>query len=165
MKVPAATCGEASKHKEMKKRDFHVVRIPGSTPSGIRSQDFRRTDRVGDLMRSEIADLLLRRVKDPRIGFVTVTGVEVSPDLRHAAVFVSILDEGARAAETLDALDRAAGFLRTELGRRMRMKYTPELMFKQDDTPSRAGRIEAMLEELNHSKDQVEGDTDGDDRD
>jgi ribosome-binding factor A len=123
---------------------------------------FRRTDRVGDLMRSEIADLLLRRVKDPRIGFVTVTGVEVSPDLRHAAVFVSILDEGARAAETLDALDRAAGFLRAELGRRMRMKYTPELMFKQDDTPSRAGRIEAMLEELNQAKDQVEGDTDGD---
>lgn len=135
--------------------------------AGVRSQGaFRRTDRVGDLMRGEIADLLLRRVKDPRIGFVTVTGVKVSPDLRHAAVFVSLLDEGARAAETLDALDRAAGFIRAELGQRMRMKYTPELLFKRDDTPRRAGRIEAMLEELNQAqaKDQVEGEPDGDDR-
>ncbi len=130
---------------------------------GVRSQGaFKRTDRVGDLMRGEIADLLLRRVKDPRIGFVTVTGVKVSPDLRHATVFVSLLDEGARAAETLDALDRAAGFIRAELGQRMRMKYTPELIFKRDDTPSRAGRIEAMLEELHHTNDQVAGDTDGD---
>lgn len=119
---------------------------------------FKRADRVGDLMRGEIADLLLRRVKDPRIGFVTVTGVEVSPDLRHATVFVSTLDEGPQAVETLSGLNRAAGFMRAELGRRMRMKYTPELVFKQDLTPSKAVRIEAMLEELTHGKDETEGD-------
>lgn len=130
---------------------------------GMRSQGaFKRTDRVGDLMRSEIADLLLRRVKDPRLGFVTVTGVEVSVDLRHATVFVSVLEGGLRLAETLEALDRAAGFIRAELGRRMRMKYTPALVFKLDDTPSRAGRIEAVLDELHDAQGKPEGDSDGD---
>jgi ribosome-binding factor A len=129
----------------------------------MRSQGaFKRTDRVGDLMRSEIADLLLRRVKDPRLGFVTVTGVEVSVDLRHATVFVSVLEGGLRLAETLEALDRAAGFIRAELGRRMRMKYTPALVFKLDDTPSRAGRIEAVLDELHDAQGKPEGDSDGD---
>ncbi len=129
---------------------------------GMRSQGtFRRTDRVSDQMRSEIADLLLRRVKDPRVGFVTVTGVEVSADLRHATVFVSVLEEGPRLAETLGALDRAAGFIRAELGRRMRMKYTPELVFRRDDTPGRAGRIEAVLDELHETRHDPEGDQDG----
>jgi ribosome-binding factor A len=113
-------------------------------------------------MRGEIADLLLRRVKDPRIGFVTVTGVVVSPDLRHATVFISVLEEGARAAEALDALSRAAGFIRAELGRRMRMKYTPELVFKRDETPGRAVRIEAIMDELHDAKGATGGEPDGD---
>jgi ribosome-binding factor A len=123
---------------------------------------FKRTDRVGDQMRSEIADLLLRRVKDPRIGFVTVTGVEVSPDLRHATVFIGLLDEGPRAAEIIRGLQNAAGFIRAELGRRMRMKYSPELVFKQDDTTSRAVRLEAMLDELRDSAPNTEESTNGD---
>lgn len=122
---------------------------------------FRRTDRVGDQMRSEIADLLLRRVKDPRIGFVTVTGVEVSPDLRHATVFVGVLEEGPRAAEMIRGLQNAAGFIRAELGRRMRMKYSPELVFKQDDTTSRAVRLEAMLDELRDATPDSEEEADG----
>jgi len=122
---------------------------------------FRRTDRVGDLMRGEIADLLLRRVKDPRIGFVTVTGVLVSSDLRHATVFISVLEDGARACETLDALGRAAGFIRAELGRRMRMKYTPELVFKRDETPGRATRIEEIMEQLQDGRPAAERDPDG----
>jgi ribosome-binding factor A len=93
---------------------------------------------------------------------VTVTGVEVSVDLRHATVFVSVLEGGLRLAETLEALDRAAGFIRAELGRRMRMKYTPALVFKLDDTPSRAGRIEAVLDELHDAQGKPEGDSDGD---
>jgi ribosome-binding factor A len=112
-------------------------------------------------MRGEIADVLLRRVKDPRIGFVTVTGVKVSPDLRHATVFVSLLDEGA-VAETLAALERASGFVRAELGRRMRLKYTPELSFKHDTTPSRAAHLEAVLDELNDDRNEPGGDPDGD---
>jgi ribosome-binding factor A len=126
-------------------------------------EGFRRTDRVGDLMRGEIADVLLRRVKDPRIGFVTVTGVKVSPDLRHATVFVSLLDEGTAAAETLAALERAAGFVRAEVGQRMRLKYTPELSFKQDTTPSRAAHLEAVLDELNEARGETGGESHGDD--
>ncbi len=125
-------------------------------------EGFRRTDRVGDLMRGEIADVLLRRVKDPRIGFVTVTGVKVSPDLRHATVFVSLLDEGPAAAETLAALERASGFVRAELGQRMRLKYTPELSFKQDMTPSRAARLESVLDELNEARGETGGESNGD---
>jgi ribosome-binding factor A len=113
-------------------------------------------------MRGEIADVLLRRVKDPRIGFVTVTGVKVSPDLRHATVFVSLLEEGAPAAETLAALERASGFIRAELGQRMRMKYTPELAFKQDTTPSRAAHLEAVLDELSEARGETGGEPDGD---
>lgn len=134
----------------------------GAPAHGRGMGTFRRTDRVGDLMRSEIADLLLRRVKDPRVGFVTVTGVDVSADLRHATVFVSVLEEGLRLAETLGALDRAAGFIRAELGRRMRMKYTPELVFKRDDTPSRAGRLEAVLDELHAPHETPEEESNGD---
>jgi ribosome-binding factor A len=126
-------------------------------------EGYRRTDRVGDVMRGEIADLLLRRVKDPRIGFVTVTGVKVSPDLRHATVFVSLLDEGPAAAATLAALESASGFLRVELGRRMRLKNTPELFFKHDTTPSRAAHLEAVLGELNEARDETGGESHGDD--
>ena len=131
-----------------------------SSNQGMGSQ---RTERVGDLMRVEIADLLLRKIKDPRIGFVTVTGVKVSPDLRHATVFVSLLEEGPIAAETLNALGRAAGFIRTELGRRLRSKYTPELVFKEDTTPRQAAHIEAVLEELSGDRtDEAKEHDDGD---
>jgi ribosome-binding factor A len=123
----------------------------------------QRTERVGDLMRAEIADLLLRKVKDPRIGFVTVTGVKVSPDLRHATVFVSLLEEGPIVEETLNALGRAAGFIRTEMGRRLRLKYTPELVFREDPTPRQAAHIEAVLEGLSGDRtDEAEGGEDGD---
>jgi ribosome-binding factor A len=123
----------------------------------------QRTERVGDLMRAEIADLLLRKVKDPRIGFVTVTGVKVSPDLRHATVFVSLLEEGPIAEETLNALGRAAGFIRTEMGRHLRLKYTPELVFREDPTPRQAAHIEAVLEGLSGDRtDEAEGGEDGD---
>ena len=125
--------------------------------------EHKRTDRVGDLMRIEIADLLLRKVKDPGIGFVTVTGVRVSPDLRHATVFVSLLDEGRAVAETLAALERAAGFIRSELGRRLRLKNTPELTFTHDTTPREAAHIEAVLEALSGDQpDADKGTEDGD---
>lgn len=126
--------------------------------------EYKRTDRVGDLMRVEIADVLLRKVKDPRIGFVTVTGVKVSADLRHATVFISLLDEGRIVAETLNGLSRAAGFIRGELGRRLKFKYTPELVFRHDTTPLKAAEIEATLEQLSADR-TAEEDAHGDDQD
>ena len=133
--------------------------------SSNRGMGYQRKERVGDLMRVEIADLLLRKVKDPRIGFVTVTGVKVSPDLRHATVFVSLLEEGRIAEETLNALGRAAGFIRTEMGRRLRFKYTPELVFKEDPTPRQAAHIEAVLDELSGDRTDAAKERDDGDED
>src|SRR5207237_9726644 len=78
----------------------------------------KRTDRVGDQIRMEIADILMRRVKDPRVGFVTVTAVEVTADLRQAWIYVTVLQQGPQEEETLGVLARAEGLMGSELGRR-----------------------------------------------
>lgn len=106
---------------------------------------FRRL-RLGDQLQAELADLIQRELKDPRVGFVTVTEVRMSPDLKHARVYVSIF-EGAdeRKRESIDALQRAEGFLRHSLGRRLRLRYVPALKFVVDDTLDHSARIEELL--------------------
>lgn len=113
-----------------------------------------RTERVGDLIRAEVVEIIRRRVKDPRVGTVTVTAVEVSADLRHAKVFVSLLPTGQGAEapavdldRTLAALDRASGFIRGELGRHLRMRVTPALSFHPDGTLDQAERIQQLLDQ------------------
>jgi ribosome-binding factor A len=97
-------------------------------------------------MKEEIADILMRKVRDPRIGFVTVTEVVVSDDLRNAKVFVSVL--GPERTGTLEALEHATPFIRSELGRRMRMKFMPELLFRYDDAAERGAHIMELLHEI-----------------
>ncbi len=97
-------------------------------------------------MKQEIADILMRKIKDPRIGFVTVTDVEVSDDLRNAKVFVSIYGEDK--AQTLKGLESASAFIRSELGRRMRMRFVPELLFRFDSTVERGAHIMELLHEI-----------------
>lgn len=109
---------------------------------------YRRTDRIGDQIRSEIADIIVRRLKDPRVGFVTVTSVEVSEDLRHAKVFVSILGDEKTQSETMNGLKSAAGFIRGEIGRRIRIKFNPEIIFKLDKSIEEAAHILGILEEI-----------------
>lgn len=95
----------------------------------------RRADRVSTLIQEEISRLILRSVKDPRIGFVTVTRVRVSEDLRHAKVYISLARGGEKQRqEALIGLRSAAGFLRGELGRRLALRYAPELLFSLDDS-------------------------------
>src|SRR3989442_13114295 len=89
----------------------------------------KRTDRVGDQIRMEIADILTRRVKDPRVGFVTVTAVDVTADLRQAWVYVTVLQQGPQEAETLAVLARAEGVIRGGLGRGREPRYVPRLTF------------------------------------
>ena len=108
---------------------------------------YKRAERVGDQMKQEIADILMRKIKDPRIGFVTVTDVAVSDDLRNAKVFVSVYGSAERAA-TLKGLESAAAFIRSELGRRMRMKFVPELLFRYDDSAERGAHIMELLHEI-----------------
>jgi ribosome-binding factor A len=96
----------------------------------------------------ELADLIQRELKDPRVGFVTVTEVRMSPDLKHARVYVSVFEgEEEKKQESVDALQRAEGFLRHSLGRRLRLRYVPALRFVVDDTLDHSARIEELLED------------------
>src|SRR5512144_1722863 len=107
---------------------------------------FKRSERVSDQMKHEIADILMRKIKDPRIGFVTVTDVTVSDDLRNAKVFVSVY--GGDKAKSLKGLESAAVFIRAELGRRMRMRFVPELLFRYDETMERGAHILGLLHDI-----------------
>ncbi|HEV8242754.1 MAG TPA: 30S ribosome-binding factor RbfA [Nitrospirales bacterium] len=109
---------------------------------------FKRTERVSDQIRMEIADILMRRVKDPRVGFVTVTAVDVTADLKQAWVYVTVLQQGAQEAETLDALARAEGFIKSELGRRLKLRYVPGIKFVKDTSIDRVTRVLNLLDEV-----------------
>ena len=109
----------------------------------------RRTDRVSDLVRAELSDLILRAIKDPRIRLVSLTGVEVTSDLRRAVVRVSALGDDAQREAAVEALRHARGFLRTELARRLRTRATPELVFELDRGAEHSQKISDLLESLN----------------
>jgi ribosome-binding factor A len=107
-----------------------------------------RPDRVADQIRGELASLLAREVHDPGIGFVTLTRVQVSPDLQLARVFYTALGDAKSRAATERALERAAPFLRRQVGARLRLKRTPELAFLYDESIAGQDRIEQILNEL-----------------
>jgi ribosome-binding factor A len=110
-----------------------------------------RPDRVADQIRAELALLLVREVHDPGIGFVTLTRVQVSPDLQLARVYFTTLgDDKARASST-KALERAAPFLRRQIGSRLRLKRTPALTFFYDESIAGQDRIEQLLNEIHAS--------------
>lgn len=109
----------------------------------------RRTERVSDLLRAELSDLILREIKDPRIRLVSLTGVEVTSDLRRAVVRVSALGDDAQREEAVEALRHARGFLRTELSHRLRTRVTPELIFELDRGAEHSQKISDLLESLN----------------
>jgi ribosome-binding factor A len=111
--------------------------------------DKRRPDRVAEAIRAEIATFLNQEAKDPRIvGLVTVTGVEVTRDLRAAKVFVSVYGSDTERAATFDGLDSLAGHLRARVGRALRLRLAPEISFKTDESVARAARIETLLSQI-----------------
>lgn len=107
-----------------------------------------RPERVADLIRHELAQLLERDVKDPRIGFVTITGVRVTPDMGTAHVGVTVLGDAAKQSESLKGLAAASGFLRSELARRLQLRRTPALKFEIDELIESERRIEELLAQL-----------------
>jgi ribosome-binding factor A len=111
---------------------------------------FKRSERVSDQMKEEIADILMRKIKDPRIGFVTVVDVEIAEDLKNAKVFISVY--GGNKDESLKGLKSATPFIRSELGRRMRMKFIPELLFRYDSTIERGAHIMELLHSIEEEK-------------
>ncbi len=110
----------------------------------------RRPHRVADLLHHEIAWVLQRRIKDPRIGFVTLTGVEVTADLRRARVYYTVLGQEAEREETARGLRSASPFIRRALGRRLRLRVIPELEFVYDSATERGLRVQETIEELGH---------------
>jgi ribosome-binding factor A len=113
---------------------------------------FKRADRVADLIKMEISALLLKRVRDPRIGFVTITGVKVTDDLRSAKVFFVELGKDQCSEDVRAGLGKAAGFLRRELGRRLRLRRVPELLFAYDPSFAYGNRIERLLSEIHREE-------------
>lgn len=106
----------------------------------------QRAERVAQAMQEELGAMLQSEVKDPRIrGLVSVSGVEVTQDLRQAKVYVSVLGDEAAKEATLEGLASAAGFLRAEVGRRLRLRHAPELSFHLDASMERGARIQALL--------------------
>ncbi|SRR6266536_4211689 len=108
----------------------------------------RRPQRLAFQIQQEVSAMLTRNIKDRRIGFVTVTGVEMSPDLRHARIYVSAMGTDRQKRETLDALNHAVGWIRRELGQRIRMKFLPEIVFRTDSSLEYGERIDRLLDEI-----------------
>ena len=115
---------------------------------------YKRAERVADQIRMEVADIIARKIKDPRIGFVTVTDVDLSPDLRVARVYVTSLREGESEDVALQGLSNAVGFIRGELGRRLELRYLPELIFCRDGSRQHGSRIDQLLDSL-HQEENV----------
>jgi ribosome-binding factor A len=106
-----------------------------------------RMRRVDEAMREVLSDVLTHDLKDPRVGFVTVTDVKTSPDLRHARVYVSVLGEPEAVEASLEGLRSAHGYLQGRVGSELRLKNTPTLQFVHDDTAERAQRVERLLQD------------------
>ncbi|MBS4172560.1 30S ribosome-binding factor RbfA [Bacillus sp. FJAT-49736] len=111
-----------------------------------------RANRVGEQMKKELSDIIGRKIKDPRIGFVTVTGVEVTGDLQQAKVFITVLGDEKQRENTLSGLEKAKGFIRSEVGHRIRLRKTPELFFEIDESIDYGNKIETLLKEIHRDE-------------
>ncbi|MDF2536293.1 MAG: rbfA [Bacillales bacterium] len=105
----------------------------------------QRTNRVGEQMKKEISDIIGRKLKDPRVGFLTVTDVDVTGDLQQAKVYITTLGNDEERKNTLNGLVKATGFIRSELGKRIQLRVTPELTFEFDRSVEYGNRIENLL--------------------
>jgi len=112
------------------------------------------------LIKTEVSSILQTRVRDPEIGFVTVTHVEISPDLRHAKVFVSVLAGSVERERSMRALRRAEAFVRTELAQALELRYAPEVVFVYDASVERAARIFQLLAEIERAREREKSEED-----
>jgi ribosome-binding factor A len=114
---------------------------------------YSRAERVADQIRIEVADILLRKIRDPRVRSVTVTDVELTNDLRIARVFVTALSSEAETKDVFAGLSKASGFIRSELGRRLSLRYLPEVVFMRDLSGPRGDRVLQLLDEIHEKAD------------
>lgn len=118
----------------------------------------KRTDRVGHLMQMELSNLILFRVKDPRLGFVTITSVNVSPDLRSACVYYSVMGDEEAKKNTQIALERSAGFLQREIGAAIKLRNTPKLVFRLDESITKGMEIDKIIRKIKDESGTSDGD-------
>lgn len=122
-------------------------------------QPYKRSARVSDLIREEVADIIMNKIKHKTLGFITVTGAKVTDDLRNATIYLSVLntDESER---TLKKLISSASFIKSELGRRLKMKYIPNLKFKIDESIAYGRKIDGILDGINSERSTIQDDED-----
>ncbi len=111
-------------------------------------RNYRREDQLSGAITRELSDLIRTRMKDPRIGFASITGVELSHDLRYAKVYVSVMGSPEEQRETMRGLDSANGFLRRELAQRLTIRYVPEISFRLDESIARGARVLDLLKQV-----------------
>jgi len=117
----------------------------------------KRTDRIGHLMQMELSRLVLMRIKDPRLGFVTITHVDVTPDLKSACVFYSVLGDQKAKENSQQVLERSAGFLQREISSVIKMRSTPRLTFRLDESLERGMEIDGILRKIKTEDPQGSG--------
>ena len=108
---------------------------------------------MGETIHQEISQLLVRGLKDPRIGFVTITSVDVSSDLRHAKVYYTLIGDDSSRGETAAGLQSSTSYIRQQLGRQLRLRYIPEIVFEYDSSVEYGNRIENLLREVKSTDD------------
>lgn len=113
---------------------------------------YKRATRVADQIRMEVADIIMRKTKDPRVAAVTVTDVAITNDLRLARVFVTTLLDAEQERDAFVGLNKASGFIRSELGRRLNLRYTPEIVFQKDVSGQRGDRLLSILDHLDEER-------------
>ncbi|MDQ0214257.1 ribosome-binding factor A [Oikeobacillus pervagus] len=111
-----------------------------------------RANRVGEQMKKELSEIISQKIKDPRVGFVTITDVQVTGDLQQAKVYITVLGDEHVREETLKGLSKAKGFIRSEIGQRIRLRKTPELLFEFDESIDYGNRIETLLKEIDEQE-------------
>lgn len=108
----------------------------------------KRTERVGDQILKEVADLLSRKVRDPRVTGVTLTGIRLSNDLRHARIYYSFIGDKVDTEKIQSGLDSAKGFIKREMGKRVNLRYMPEIIFQHDPTLETGNQIERLFQKI-----------------
>jgi ribosome-binding factor A len=122
----------------------------------------KRSEKVADLIQKEISQMLVKSIKDPRIGFVTITKVTISDDCRSARIYFSVTGTTAERERSMKGLNSAKGYVRKELGRRIRLRYTPEIMFQFDPSIEYAIHMEELIQSLRQEKEPHGEEEEGD---
>lgn len=116
----------------------------------------RRLDRLCGQIQEEVSEIISRKLKDPRVGFVTLTGVKVSADLSYATIYVSVMGEAGEVERSMACLDGASSFIRAELARRLAIRHIPEIRFFHDDSGIKGARIDSILKDLREGREGTE---------